>query len=204
MAVDVYIARHGQNEDNARGILSGNRNLPLTDLGRLQARHLAAGIRSAGIIFNAIYSSPSPCALETAEAVSEENEISEGPIVIPELIERDFGVMTGKPIESIETECAPDILKTDTVTYFLCPEGAETFPQLIKRGRKVLDIVGSLQQNGRALLVCHGDLGKMIYVAATGKDWKNVLADFHFGNGDLIEVGPHSKAHKVKMPQHNL
>ena len=30
----IYIARHGQNEDNANGILNGHRDLPLTDIGR--------------------------------------------------------------------------------------------------------------------------------------------------------------------------
>ncbi len=29
----IYLARHGQNEDNANGILNGHRDLPLTDIG---------------------------------------------------------------------------------------------------------------------------------------------------------------------------
>lgn len=34
----VGVTRHGQDEDNVRGILNGHRNLPLTDLGRQQAQ----------------------------------------------------------------------------------------------------------------------------------------------------------------------
>jgi broad specificity phosphatase PhoE len=203
MAIDIFIARHGQNEDNANGILNGHRDLPLTDLGRQQAIDLAVGIKELRLRFDAIYSSPLSRALETAEIVAKELGLDK-PIIIPELIERDFGVMTGKPTSSIEKECAPDIIKTDTITYFLNPEGAETFPDLIKRGHKILNKVRTQQTKGKALLVCHGDIGKMIYTAATGKDWKKVLTDFHFGNGDLIEVGPHDEAHKIKLPQRNL
>jgi hypothetical protein len=54
------------------------------------------------------------------------------------------------------------------------------------------------------LLVCHGDIGKMTYAAATGNRWLNTLTDFHFGNGELIELSPNGKAHVIKLEQHNL
>ena len=46
----IYIARHGQNEDNVRGILNGHRDLPLTDLGRQQARQLARHIKDRELV----------------------------------------------------------------------------------------------------------------------------------------------------------
>lgn len=204
MAVEIFIARHGQNEDNANGILNGHRDMPLTDLGRQQARDLSAGIAELGLDFQVVYSSPLSRAYETAKIVCEVLKIQKGPIVIADLIERDFGSMTGMPIDTIEARCAPDIIKTDGITYFLCPEGAETFSDLILRGNRVLDEVRNMQQEGNALLVCHGDIGKMIYAAATAKDWQDVLRNFHFGNGDLIEISPSDNAHRVKLPQHNL
>lgn len=45
----IYIARHGQNEDNANGILNGHRDLPLTSLGERQAYELADGIKDIGL-----------------------------------------------------------------------------------------------------------------------------------------------------------
>jgi broad specificity phosphatase PhoE len=204
MAVDIFIARHGQDKDNVNRILNGHRDLSLTDLGRIQAKNLAAGIKKNNLKFDVIYSSPLLRALETAEIVSYEFGLNERPVIIPELIERNFGVMTGQPINSIEEKCAPDIIKSDTTTYFLKSEGAETFPELIERGHRVLEIVRSKQKSGKALLVCHGDVGKMIYVAAIGKDWKKILTGFHFANGDLIEVGPQDEVHIIKLLQHNL
>lgn len=200
--VEIYIARHGQNEDNANGILNGHRDLPLTDLGRQQARDLAQGIVQSGIRFDYIYSSPLSRALETAQIVAREAKLPE-PVVLQSLIERDFGAVTGKPAADIEKLCAPDILKTNTTLYFLNPEGAETFPELVERAKNMLEDVRARHTNGKALLVGHGDYGKMIYAAATGKDWRDVLTDFHFGNGDLIDISRDGDVHMVKLEQFN-
>jgi len=203
MAVEIFIARHGQNEDNANGILNGHRDLPLTELGREQARQLGQGLKELGMTFDVIYSSPLSRAYETAEIVSKILGITQKPTIVPELIERDFGVMSGKPQTSIAKLCAPDIIQGEAVTYFLNPEGAETFPKLVERGHNILQIIRDMQSEGNALLVCHGDLGKMIYAAATGKNWQDVLIDFHFGNGELIELNPQDDAKKIIIPQYN-
>ncbi len=202
MSLEIFIARHGQNQDNANGILNGHRDLPLTELGKEQAKELAEAINNTSLKFDAVYASPLSRAFETAKVVSDIAGTPE-PIIYDQLIERDFGIMTGKPADKIEELCKPNIVKTDTITYFLSPEGAETFPQLVERGQKILDFVRTKHQSGRVLLVCHGDIGKMIYCAATGKRWQDVLVDFHFGNGDLIEVSGVGEAHKVKLVQYN-
>lgn len=143
MSIEIFIARHGQNEDNINGILNGHRDLPLTQLGRNQAEELACGIADVGLDFDVVYSSPLIRALDTARIVCKILKIKQQPTILPELIERDFGIMTGLTYSEIDARCAPDIIKTDTVTYFLSPEGAETFPDLISRGHKALDRVRS-------------------------------------------------------------
>lgn len=202
MSVEIFIARHGQNEDNVTNTLNGHRDLPLTDLGRAQAKELGEAISSAGLTFDAIYTSPLSRARETAEIVARIIGADQ-PIVNDLLIERDFGVMTGKNAADIETMCAPDIIQAEVVTYFLSPEGAETFPELVERGQKVLKFIRSNHSSGKVLLVSHGDFGKMLYAAATGKQWRDVLVDFHFGNGDLIDISGIGDAHKVKLVQYN-
>lgn len=202
MSLEIYIARHGQNEDNVNGILNGHRDLPLTDLGRDQAKELGTAIKDAGLRFDVVYSSPLVRAFETAKIVAKIADLPQ-PIVLEKLIERDFGMMTGQPSDQIEALCAPDIIKADIITYFLSPDGAETFPQLIERSKAILDEIRTRHSDGEILLVCHGDIGKMIYCAATGKDWREVLTDFHFGNGDLIDISGIGEAHKVKLEQFN-
>lgn len=185
MAAEIFIGRHGQNVDNANGILNGHRDLPLTDLGREQAHEAVRGMRSLGMTFDKIYASPLSRAYETAQIYSHGLGIEGEPEVLPELIERDFGVMTGVEQTRVRELCAPDILETETVTYMLSPEGAETFPDLVTRGHKIIDIVRKRHGSGNILLVCHGDIGKMVYAAATGKPWQRVLADFHFGKATV-------------------
>lgn len=200
----IYIARHGQNEDNVNGILNGHRDLPLTDLGRGQALELAAGIKQSGLRFAAILSSPLSRAYETADIVG--HELGLHVSTEPDLIERDFGAMTGKLVGDIERLCAPDIIKTDTITYFLNPEGAETFPGLLVRAGRLLEKLRMTYADQSVLLVTHGDIGKMIYAAYYGLEWREFLPKFHFGNSELLALAPDSspeEAHVVKIAQHN-
>jgi len=202
MTVEIFISRHGQNEDNLDGILNGHRDRPLTSLGREQAKQLGEGIKNSGFQFDAVYSSPLSRAFETAEIAAKAAGLPD-PQTMDLLIERDFGVMTGKRTDQVIELCSPNILETSTVTYFLNPEGAETFPELVGRGHAVLHEIRARHLGGKVLLVCHGDIGKMIYAAATDKDWKSVLMEFHFGNGELIDVSGIGEAHKLKLEQFN-
>ncbi len=201
----IYIARHGQNEDNANGILNGHRDMPLTAIGERQAHELAEGIKDAGLTFDAVYTSPLLRAHRTAEVVCETLGLKK-PMVMELLIERDFGTMTGQQVSDIEHLCTPDIVKTETVTYFLSPPGAETFPDLLERAGRALDKIRAEHSSGSVLLATHGDFGKMMYASYYSLSWQDMLTLFHFGNGELLlladDVNPNER-HVVKIKQHN-
>lgn len=222
MGLTIYLARHGQDEDNAAGLLNGRRDQPLTALGQTQARHLAdqivgamlddtEGCASSSTIrpFVAIYASPLRRANRTAEIIAETiNRQGIGTHLsvtkLDDLQERDFGVMTGTPINEIEQRCPDpdDVFQTDTVMYFLKPDGAETFPQLQERAARVIQYLEERhkeEEDSEAdpsrciLLVTHGDFGKMFYAHYYDLDWKEVLDHFHFGNSELIVCSPDIK-----------
>jgi len=203
----IFLARHGQSVDNANHILNGHSNRPLTELGRSQARKVAEEIKQRGLQFSTVLCSPLSRAKETAEILTSLSD-NPKPSVEPLLIERDFGEMTGKKDSDIEKLCAPDILKTDTITYFLNPIGAETFPDLIERAHKLLaKIRNEYSGEPSILLVGHGDMGKMIYAAYYNLPWKQVLSDFHFGNSEVLLLSkdtPEDQRHFLKIAQHNL
>ena len=203
--LNIYIARHGQNEDNANGILNGHRDMPLTAIGESQAYELADGVKKIGLTFDAVYSSPLSRARKTAEILCSTLGLAK-PIILDSLVERDFGVMTGKPIGDIEKLCAPDIIKTDTVTYFLSPAGAETFPELLERAGRALKQIRAEHPSGSLMLATHGDFGKMLYASFYGLDWRDMLTMFHFGNGELLllaEGEDPQEPHVIKIEQHN-
>ena len=203
--LNIYLVRHGQDEDNEQGILNGHRDKPLTALGLNQAEQLAEYIDLHGLDFHKVYSSPLQRAHVTAEKITQKLDLVE-PEILPQLIERDFGVMTGRKISEIESLCAPAILKTDTVIYFLEVEGAETFPDLIVRAQKLLDFIKDKHRDGKILLAGHGDFGKMVYAAYYNLAWEDVLRDFHFGNSELILLSDNirpDEAQIFKTPQFN-
>jgi probable phosphoglycerate mutase len=194
----LYLARHGQDGDNAAGILNGRRDMPLTAIGVYQADQLAQKIRGAGIRFDRAYCSPLQRAYQTATIVTTALEV-DLPEKLDLLTERDFGVMSGKPAKEIEALCAPDILKTETITYFLSPEGAETFPELLGRAQKLLDMLRAGHRDETLLLVTHGDFGKMLYAAFYGLEWQEVLMLFHFGNSELLLLAEGTKPAKRRV-----
>lgn len=205
MKKEIYIGRHGQDTDNASGTLNGRRNNHLTHLGLNQATILATSILRSNLGITKILSSPLERAFMTASYVADTLKLA-----IPEkhnlLLERDFGVMTGKQASEIEKLCAPDIIKTNTITYFLSPEGAETFPQLLDRGKKVLEWLEKDYSNETVLLLTHGDIGKMIYASFYGLDWRDVLTGFHFGNSEVLmlkEGSSPEERHVHSAVQHN-
>ena len=199
----IYLARHGQDEDNEKGILNGHRDMSLTKIGVEQAKQISEKIKESGIFFDKVYSSPLKRAYQTAKTITDCLEIDD-PEKLDLLIERNFGVMTGKPTKDIEKLCSPDILKTDTITYFISPEGAETFPELIDRANKLLQFIKSKYDGQSILLVTHGDFGKMVYAAYYNLDWQKVLTMFHFGNSELLllseDITPeNSQVFKIKQ-----
>lgn len=181
----IYLARHWQNQDNANWILNWHRDLPLTEIWINQANEIAKKIKDAKSSFDKIYSSPLIRAFKTAEIISDVLEM-EKPEPLNLIIERDFGIMSGKSQNDIEKLCTPNIIKTDTITYFLNPEWAETFPQLMNRAKKVLEYIDNKHSNQSILLAMHWDIGKMIYAKYYNLDWKNVLTMFHFWNSELL------------------
>ena len=147
----IYLVRHGQDKDNEKGILNGRRNEELTEIGINQAKELASKIKEANIKFDKIYSSPLKRAYKTAETIKDALNI-EKIEVLEDLVERDFGIMSGKLISDIEKFCSPDIFKSNTITYFLNPEGSENFPELLLRAENLLSYIKNKHKEGRYII----------------------------------------------------
>jgi broad specificity phosphatase PhoE len=180
----ILIARHGQDEDNAAVLLNGLRDKPLTKLGREQAELAGKKLLQEGPRVDVILCSPLKRARETAVIIS---KIIKGPkpIIEPLLIERDFGILTGKPLSDIP-RYATKTLQTEVVNYFIEVEGAENFPALYRRASELLLKLESNYDNQNILLVTHGDIGKMIRAAYHKWTWEKGLKTPHFKNSEIL------------------
>lgn len=85
--------RHGETESNFKDTIAGSLDVLLTKRGHDQARNAAAALRGHGI--TAIYSSGLRRARESAEYVAQALGLPVA--VIPELAERNWGELEGKP-----------------------------------------------------------------------------------------------------------
>ena len=180
----IFIIRHGQDTDNAENILNGHRDTELTDLGCEQARDMGNKLKNENI--QVIYSSPLKRAQKTASIVGGILEIDKI-VICDELIERDFGILTGKPNSDI-SKYAGDIIVSDGVQYFTEADGAESFSTLFERAKQVLEKITVNQFNRNILIVTHGDMGKMLRAVFNDWTWEEGLKTPRFRHGDVIEL----------------
>ena len=91
MTKTIYIFRHGQTDYNVARRVMGQMDIPLNDVGRVQATELANKLATFAI--GAIYSSPLARAMETAQAVAD--KIGAPIITDKRLMERHNGKLQG-------------------------------------------------------------------------------------------------------------
>src|SRR5207248_850191 len=129
----MFLVRHGQDQDNAEGRVNGRRDRPLTELGKQQARKAAEKLKDKNI--TTIYTSPLQRASETVQFIADVTGIK-GAIVHDGLIERDWGVFTGRRTEEVlryaKEHQSPTLETTDGKTVILEAEGQEE-ADIIKR-----------------------------------------------------------------------
>jgi len=184
--VKLILCRHGQDEDNASSKLNGHRNTPLTILGQSQARTVADKLRSNSQKIDAVLTSPLQRASHTAARIAEALGL---PLHTNDLlIERDFGVLSSRLLSDIPT-FSKSLLKTEKVTYFIDSYGAETFDELYVRATKLVSFVERAYCGKEAVvLVCHGDIGKMIAAVRRQISWEEALHAPFIDNTGIVEL----------------
>ena len=146
----IYLVRHGQSEGNLRDLWYGSTDLPLTELGRQQARE--AGEKLRNIPFAACYVSPLSRARETAELVLAGREV---PVtVVDDLREQHMGVLETMTVADIRrdlpelyAEMQHDWLRADP------PEGESFMGSLAPRVAAALDAIVAKGED--CLIVAH-------------------------------------------------
>jgi broad specificity phosphatase PhoE len=156
-ALELLLIRHGQSTANARRIWQGQMEFPLSEEGRLQARH--AGRALAGRPISAIYSSPLQRAFETAEILAREAGYGGEIVPLDGLTERRGGVLEGTTHEERAARF-PELLEK----FLAVPEeerwqlvGAETDEEVLGRFEAAIaEIRERHPRGGLAVVVSHG------------------------------------------------
>jgi probable phosphoglycerate mutase len=145
--VPFWYLRHGETDWNRQGLSQGNIDIPLNELGLVQAREAAVRLRDRGI--TSIVASPLSRARVTAEIVGE--ALGVAVTIEPDLREVSWGVHEGKPL---------DEWFHTWISGHATPEGAESFDTL--RRRSVAGLNRAVGQPPAVLVVAHGGVFRAI------------------------------------------
>jgi len=165
----IILARHGQDEDNARGILNGRRDMPLTSLGVSQAYELADKLKLSKLDIEYVFSSPYQRAEKTAKICSSFLDVPH--VVLECLVERNHGILEGHPYSDIP-RLAKAFREVHGMTYVLEVEGGEGYPELYERATNALveirEKILELNIKRDVLIVSHGAIGRTMEAVHKG------------------------------------
>ena len=179
----LYLIRHGETEENRRGILVGSSDAPLNNSGRAQAMDLSKLVRD--LPMDAIFASPLQRAVETAIlAFGKDARI----ITDSSLREFHFGEWEGMHFSDIAKQY-PDLWKTwlHDWEHTNIPE-AEAFPAFVQRVVSFSEEILHTHQGQNLAIVSHGGciralLGHFFSGSAAAGYWK-----FKVENATLTEL----------------
>lgn len=193
--VTLFITRHGQTEWNLQKRMQGWFDSPLTTQGKQAA--CALGKRLSNEKFNAIYSSPSGRAVDTAKLISNERQI---PIFFKQqLKEINTGDWQGMTENEIKEEYPLQFEKyyEDPINFNL--DDSESFQEVLNRALHVVeDICDRYDENDQVLIVTHGVVKKLLIAHFNNLSLKN-LWDPPFIHGTSLTIVKIDKEKNVEI-----
>ena len=138
----LVLARHGETEWSKSGQHTGRTDIPLTDVGREQARRLGSAL--AGRTFSRVVSSPLSRAIETCRLAGFGDVVE----IDPDLQEWDYGVYEGRRRVDI------DDVEPGWTVWSRPIVGGESLAELGARADRVIERL--LPSGGDVLVFSHG------------------------------------------------
>lgn len=172
----LYVVRHGQTDQNVLGLVQGDTESDLTEKGREEAKALQELVESLNV--DVVVSSPLRRALDTAKLITnDKKEI----IVDERLIERDFGLSEGKPVdEELTVKYWNFKLNTDI-------NQVEKVQDLMFRITEFIEDMRNKYEDKKVLVVAHSAILRAIHYAINGIPEDGDLLKIEIPNLRIIE-----------------
>lgn len=187
----IYFIRHGETDWNVEGRLQGQRDIPLNDVGRVQAEE--AGRRLRGLVERYedldYVASPMGRTRETMERLRQAIGLHPGHYRLDErLVELTFGAwegMTWKEVRKAEPQSAA--LRERDKWNYVPPGGGESYAMLAARVRPILDDIAR-----ETVIVAHGGVARAFLAVACGVSTRHAASlDIWQGKVLVIEGRNH-------------
>jgi len=178
----LLLVRHGETVWNREGLLQGQADVPLSEVGRAQAMAVAAALRDERL--DAAYASDLGRAMETAQICLS----GHGLVVVPDcgLRERNFGVWQGKSRAEISAEMTGRDLGLTPGNLDIVPEGGEAWDDVQARVAAVLRQIVSRHAGQTVVVVGHGGSLRASFCALLGVS-AEVRRSLRVDNGCICE-----------------
>ena len=158
MREPIYFLRHGETTANEQNILSGNIDVPLTELGMQQAKEAGQIIRKEGIKFDEVHVSTLNRTKTTAVLALRECNQEDIPFIEDSrLVERDFGAFTGHNKNILKKTYGYNFYEKNLHSSSERPVSAEGLIELYERvDRYYRHVLIPRAESGKSILVvCH-------------------------------------------------
>lgn len=163
----IYLARHGQTEENLMRIFQGHLPGTLTADGIEQAQNL--GKELEGIQIDCILSSDLKRVIDTVNYAMADRHLPWEKTKL--LREIDWGKWTGLKIDSVDKQNPP--------------EDAETKEMLYERGKRIVEYIKEKYSGKNVLVVAHGLINRTIQAHILGVDINELYNIPHMKNAEV-------------------
>jgi len=170
--VELILLRHGETDYNRQQRVQGWRDVPLTGIGRAQARAVAVRLAEAGP-FDHFVTSDLIRAAETARIIGE--AVGMTPEVDSAWRECNLGAWEGKTLEEVEA-LSPTRQSLGRLGLDACPHGGESRRQLQVRVTAAAEALAQRFPEGRVLVVTHGGPIRLLVGSVLGLDESGLAA----------------------------
>jgi alpha-ribazole phosphatase len=159
--IHLFLIRHGETEWTAEKRYQGRTDIPLSLIGKKQARDVAKRLKALSI--DAIYSSPLKRASESAQIVSSIN--NKKVTHLSGLRELSFGKWEGKTAAELIQMKDAKFLKWSRANW-VTPPGGESLAAFRKRIKAAMSEIIRKNKGKRVAIVSHGGAIKMMIFEA--------------------------------------
>lgn len=185
-ATEFWVVRHGESTWNANGRYQGQTDVPLSQVGVLQASTLAE--RLTGQTFAAVYSSDLLRASQTAQLVAERLAGAPPVQLDPGLREIDVGELAGLVMPDIRARYPQYLSDLQADPWATRRPGGESMEDLFRRCGDAFQALRARHPGQRVLVFTHGGVVRVAVGLALGGVPANAWARLSVSNTSISRV----------------
>ena len=171
----LYVLRHGETNENITGIMQGNMETVLNDVGRNQAMSVRDKVKNANI--DLVISSPKKRAVETAQIAAPNIEL----ILDERLLSRNHGEFEGMQRNQVNLQ---DYWNIKLNKQF---EKAESMGEIVNRVSSLLNDIYSNYNDKTVLLGTNSGITRVLYYYFNGFPDDGDLTEYESTNCSFEE-----------------